>query len=122
MEPVIQRWSDAPVARASLVVVPVVSHRLLELASQAMFGMSPLRWMRLARLNGALVDLAGRHSQSVRVTALRWGLRHPGRFVIDCLQLFDESPAQTIRIARAQMAVDPGRRHGRKERPAALAP
>jgi len=72
------------------------TQRTLERATQNVYGMTPNRWIKLARLNAAHSDLLCGSSVSVTAVAERWGFHHKGRFAQEYRELFGHSPRQTL--------------------------
>ncbi|CAG2137465.1 transcriptional regulator EutR [compost metagenome] len=75
-----------------------VSRATLQRAFQRHYGMSPLAYLRIRRLNGARRALqAGRGtSATVSSVAMHWGFFHLSRFAQDYCQLFGELPSTTL--------------------------
>ncbi len=61
-------------------------------------GISPMRLLKTARLDGARSELLKADSDGVSVTdiALKWGCQHLGRFSVEYKQRFGESPSSTL--------------------------
>lgn len=77
-----------------------VSPRGLQRAFRHHRDISPLDYLRNARMAGARHDLQAadpRDGDTVGSIALRWGFRHPGRFSTAYRREFDESPSRTLR-------------------------
>lgn len=74
-----------------------VSPRILQYAFQEVLGLSPLRWLILARLNNARRGIENSTFGSVTETALGCSFNHLGRFSSSYRTLFNESPTQTFR-------------------------
>ena len=74
------------------------SRRALELAFRQVVGLSPARYFRQARLEGAFRDLAHASSEQTTVTrvAMRWGFVELGRFAGTYRSWFGELPSQTL--------------------------
>lgn len=76
------------------------SPRKLAYCFQDVLGMSPARYLRLMRLNGAHSDLVrntgegGAHT--VQDTASRWGFWHMGAFAAEYRRMFGRLPSQTL--------------------------
>jgi AraC family ethanolamine operon transcriptional activator len=97
---------------ADLCAVTDTSERTLEYAFREQLGVTPGRYLRLRRLNGARRDLLAADRGLARVTdvAMRWGFWHLGRFAADYRQLFAERPFETL--SRGSGASRPGRAEG----------
>jgi AraC family transcriptional regulator, ethanolamine operon transcriptional activator len=80
-----------------------VSERTLRNAFQALFGMSPNRYLKLLRMNAARRELhkADPGQAMVRDVALRFGFWDLSHFAVDYRELFGESPSQTLGTRRA---------------------
>ena len=77
------------------------SLRSMERAFRAGVGMTPGRWFRNIRLNGALRDLlAAAPGCTITDTAARWGFKHLSRFAQSYQYAFGEPPSVTLRRAR----------------------
>lgn len=74
------------------------SPRKLEYCFRDVLGMSPARYLRLMRLNGAHQDLVCRSDDQVTVqeAAMRWGFWHLGAFASDYKRMFGRLPSQTL--------------------------
>jgi AraC family ethanolamine operon transcriptional activator len=74
------------------------SPRKLEYCFRDVLGMSPARYLRLMRLNGAHHDLVYRADDEVTVqeVALRWGFWHLGAFASDYRRMFGRLPSHTL--------------------------
>jgi AraC-like DNA-binding protein len=76
-----------------------VSQKTLEVVFREHLGMTPGKYLTLARLNRAHYQLGkGRAGElSVTQVAADWGFTHIGRFSGAYRQLFDELPSQTLK-------------------------
>jgi AraC family ethanolamine operon transcriptional activator len=98
----IEQYLDAhllePVYLADLCSAAGVSERTLEQVFREAYGVSPLRYLKLRRLNLARQRLRDGAIESTRVTdvALDCGFWELGRFAADYKTLFGESPSQTL--------------------------
>ena len=72
-----------------------VSRRTLQTSFQDTWGMGPLAWLRMLRLNA--VRRALKTAPSVTAAATQLGFWHFGRFSHDYRSLFGELPSQTFR-------------------------
>lgn len=75
-----------------------VSRRTLQASFQDTWGMGPLAWLRMLRLNA--VRRALKTAPSVTAAATQLGFWHFGRFSHDYQALFGELPSQTFRRYR----------------------
>jgi AraC family ethanolamine operon transcriptional activator len=75
-----------------------LSERSLEYGFKEHLGISPIRYLRLVRLNYARHDLAVNTGAYTKVSdvALKWGFLEFGRFSGEYKQLFQESPSKTL--------------------------
>jgi AraC family ethanolamine operon transcriptional activator len=86
----------------TLCAVAGVSERTLEYAFREQLGTTPVRFLKLRRLNRVRRDLlAAAPGTSVTGTALRAGVYDLGRFAGEYQRLFGELPSQTLRRATA---------------------
>jgi len=73
------------------------SERYLHLAFLERFGMSPMAWLKVLRLNRVRRQLRDApQGASVTEIALRLGFSHLGRFAVDYLRFFGEKPSATL--------------------------
>ncbi len=92
---------DAPVTMTELCELAHVSRRTLQYSFESILGISPLRFLRITRLNQvrrALRDAEG--DVTVTTIATQWGFLHAGQFAHDYRQLFGECPSDTLRRQR----------------------
>lgn len=75
-----------------------VSERTLEYAFRAQLGITPARYLRVRRLNGARSELRSSSPGDARVAdvAMRHGFWELGRFAREYRELFGELPSQTL--------------------------
>lgn len=87
-----------PVYLADLCAATGVSERTLQLVFLESYGVSPLQYLKLWRLNLARQRLRDGAREQTRVTdvALDCGFWELGRFAADYKALFGESPSQTL--------------------------
>ncbi|EGV33393.1 transcriptional regulator, AraC family [Thiorhodococcus drewsii AZ1] len=92
---------QAPVTITELCELTHVSRRTLQYSFESIVGTSPLRYLRLSRLNGVRRALSQPEELdedvSVARIAARWGFWHAGQFAHDYKQLFGENPSETRR-------------------------
>ncbi len=88
-----------------LCKIAKLSERNLQYAFKEYLGVTPIRYLRLLRLNGVRRDLLVAHPKGIRVVdvALNWGFIELGRFAGEYRQLFQELPSATLN--------KPGRAH-----------
>ena len=73
-----------------------VSRRTLQYSFETILGISPLRYLRLSRLNGVRRELMSSQTESVADIAEKWGFWHLSQFTHDYKQLFNELPSVTL--------------------------
>ncbi|KGJ86923.1 helix-turn-helix domain-containing protein [Colwellia psychrerythraea] len=75
-----------------------LSERNLQYAFKEYLGITPIRYLRLVRLNGVKRDLVLAHPKKDRIVdiALNWGFIELGRFAGEYRQLFQELPSVTL--------------------------
>ncbi|PCD01176.1 helix-turn-helix domain-containing protein [Halopseudomonas pelagia] len=89
---------DAPVTMTELCELAHVSRRTLQYSFETILGISPLRFLRVTRLNQARRALAEAGSgRTVTEISAEFGFWHAGQFAKDYKQLFAESPSETLR-------------------------
>jgi AraC family ethanolamine operon transcriptional activator len=89
----------------TLCAVAGVSERTLEYAFREQLGMTPVRFLKIRRLNRVRRGLLGAEpGASVTAIALRAGIYDLGRFAGEYRQLFGELPSQTLRRGAASSA------------------
>jgi AraC family ethanolamine operon transcriptional activator len=78
--------------------VAKLSERNLQYAFKDYLGMTPIRYLRLIRLNGVKRDLLLAHPKNTSIVdiALNWGFVELGRFAGEYRQLFQELPSTTL--------------------------
>jgi AraC family ethanolamine operon transcriptional activator len=83
---------------AELCKIAYLSERSLEYGFKEYLGVTPIRYLRLVRLNGAKHELltAGPKTDKVIDVALNWGFLEMGRFAGEYRQLFHELPSETL--------------------------
>lgn len=81
------------------------SPRKLDYCFRDVLGVSPSKYLRAVRLNGARRELKGRTSRhgedTVHDIAARWGFWHMGAFSADYKRQFGECPSATVERRRA---------------------
>jgi AraC family ethanolamine operon transcriptional activator len=83
-----------------------VSRRTLQYSFQDQVGMTPVAYLRVARLNQARLDLSLPTRADITVTdvAMRWGFVHLGYFSRAYRDLFGETPSETLNRMPGQAA------------------
>jgi len=99
---------DRPLTLACVCQASYSSPRALEYGFREIFGVSPMAYMRCARLSGVRRELNCSAYTSGRVTqlAMKWGFWHLSQFSKDYYDLFGELPS--ITLGRASGRVDRG--------------
>ena len=87
-----------PVSRDRLAKESGVCIRTLNRAFSRFHGTGPMAFLKRRRMEAAFLTLAASDPSETSVTAVatRYGLSHLGRFSIDYLKVFGESPSQTL--------------------------
>lgn len=94
----IAQHGDTPVTMTELCALAHVSRRTLQYSFETIVGISPLRFLRITRLNQVRRALRAADSRvTVTTLATQWGFLHPGQFAHDYRQLFGECPSETLR-------------------------
>ncbi len=75
------------------------NQRSLYYAFQAAYGLSPMQYLKILRLNGIrrVLKRAEPKENTVTKIALDWGFWHLGQFSTDYKKMFGESPSTTLR-------------------------
>lgn len=92
---------DEPVSVERLCELVNVSRRSLQYAFEHTLGISPLEYLRVARLHGVRRELkvTPRSVASIQDIAARWGFWHLGHFTTHYRQFFGCRPSETPRPA-----------------------
>jgi AraC-like DNA-binding protein len=92
----------APLSVADLATWCGVGARALQHGFQRHVGLSPMAYLRDARLRGADAELraAAAADDTVASIARRWGFAHPGRFAAAYEAKYGQPPGRTLRGAR----------------------
>lgn len=90
---------DCPLAIPDLCAELHVSERTLRYGFQECFGMAPVTYLKIQRLNGVRRQLKASAGKETTVSnvALQWGFWHMGQFAKDYKNMFGESPSKTLR-------------------------
>jgi len=92
---------DQPITLADLVRESGVPGRTLLHHFRSTRGVSPMRYVRNARLERVRAELSAGAVEHVAEAAARWQLVHAGRFSIEYRRRFGESPSQTLHKQRS---------------------
>jgi AraC-like DNA-binding protein len=94
---------DEPITLADIVAASGIPGRTLLKHFRDHWGMSPMRYLRNARLVRVRQALMRAHpGGSVTDIAMTWGFNHLGRFAVEYRALFGESPSDTFRRSRTR--------------------
>ncbi|MEQ9622008.1 MAG: helix-turn-helix domain-containing protein [Coleofasciculus chthonoplastes F1-TOW-03] len=98
-EAVARAYRDQPLTLQQLGDELGTSSTALFYGFQEMFGMSPMAYIKIQRLNGVSRALkkADSKTETVMGVALKWGFWSAGHFSRDYKEMFGESPSQTLR-------------------------
>ncbi|RRV10533.1 helix-turn-helix domain-containing protein [Pseudomonas sp. v388] len=77
-----------------------VSLRILQYAFREVLGVTPLKWLRIARLNAVHRDLIRLRPSGITDSALAHSFTHLGRFSVEYRSIFCESPRETLHRVR----------------------
>lgn len=90
---------DRPWTVHDLCMALHVSERTLRYSFQEYFGMAPMTYLKIQRLNGVRRQLKASTTDQVTVTnvAVQWGFWHMGQFAKDYKKMFGECPSETLR-------------------------
>jgi AraC-like DNA-binding protein len=90
-----------PISIADLAVAAGVNIRTLQATCRRELGMTPLEYVREARLSECRREFLDSSSDAtVGEVARRWGFAHAGRFSTHYRQVFGEYPSETLARAR----------------------
>lgn len=110
---VLEARAHDPIYLAELCGAAGVSERTLRNAFQQLYGVSPIRYLHLYRMEqvrNALRAADPRRAHVVEI-AQQHGFSNPGRFALEFRRLFGESPSETLRRPAAlEPAAPPGER------------
>jgi AraC-like DNA-binding protein len=97
----IEAYLHQPITVADLVKATGVAGRTLFMHFKQFKGVSPMRYLRMARLRQARQDLLQADPEaSVTEIAMSTGFTHMGRFSVSYRRCFGESPSDTLRRSR----------------------
>jgi len=97
---------DRPLTLANVCQASYASPRALEYGFREIFGVSPIAYIRCARLSRVRRELCSSAHTSGRITqlAMKWGFWHLSQFSKDYYDLFGELPSITLGRARVAVA------------------
>lgn len=93
--------ADTAVGLADIVMAAGVAGRTLYKHFEQTYGVSPVRYARLVRLDHSRQVLLNDRTANVTTVALACGFSHMGRFACEYRRRFGETPSQTLRRTRA---------------------
>jgi AraC-like DNA-binding protein len=97
---------DSVVTLADIVAASGVPGRTLFRHFKDRHGVSPMRYLRLARFRKVREALQqGGLDQDVAEVATRWGFEHMGRFAVEYRQRFGERPSDTLKSRSPRPAI-----------------
>lgn len=88
---------DSAVTINDLCSLCHVSRRTLQYSFETILGISPLRYLRISRLNCARRELLASNNTCIADIAAKWGFWHLSQFTQDYKQLFNELPSVTLK-------------------------
>lgn len=90
---------DQPLTLTNLCQALGTSSRALSYGFQEIFGMSPMSYLKILRLQGVYRTLKTARSSKITVTetATQFGFYHLGYFAQDYKQMFGELPSETLK-------------------------
>jgi AraC family ethanolamine operon transcriptional activator len=88
---------DKPVTITDMCALAYVSRRTLQYCFEDVLGISPLRYLRISRLNAVRRALTTglKDDETISMVAQQWGFFHAGQFTHDYTYLFGENPSVT---------------------------
>jgi len=103
IETYLQSNLHRPLTITELCEMAHVSRRTLQYSFEDILGISPLRYLRIMRLNAVRRTLLKDfdYKETISEVAERWGFLHAGQFSHDYTQLFGENPSTTAERKRA---------------------
>jgi transcriptional regulator GlxA family with amidase domain len=99
---------DQPLTLETIVFAAGVSGRTLNEHFRAVTGLSPMAYLRRARLCAIREVLVQGAAPSVTEAAMRLGFLHLGRFAGAYREAFGESPSETLHRARRRFSAEVG--------------
>jgi AraC family ethanolamine operon transcriptional activator len=90
---------DQPLTLQDLCTAVGAKGRTLQSAFLAVYGTSPMGYLKIQRLHGARQRLQTAHPKTNTVVGIAsaWGFWHMGHFARDYKQMFGEAPSQTLK-------------------------
>lgn len=86
----------APLGAVDLCVALGASDRTLRLAFRERYGLGPMAYFKVLRLNAVRAALKDEPTARVSSVARRYGFHHLGNFAADYRRAFGESPSETL--------------------------
>lgn len=100
---------DVPIRLADIVRASGVAGRTLFKHFGDCRGLSPMRYLRNARLDKVRETLRRAPEASITEIAMRWGFTHMGRFSVEYRRRFGESPSETLSRLACSPSCSPNR-------------
>jgi len=90
---------DGNISISSLAKRYNISEKSLQNAFKSLYNFTPLKFMRLLKLNHVYHDLVKQNSKDITVSrvAQKWGFKHMGKFSKYYTELFGENPSTTLK-------------------------
>ncbi|THF63208.1 MAG: helix-turn-helix domain-containing protein [Methylophaga nitratireducenticrescens] len=90
--------SDKPITITDMCALAYVSRRTLQYCFEDVLGISPLRYLRISRLNAVrrVLTTGLKEDETISMVAQKWGFFHAGQFTHDYTSLFGENPSVTV--------------------------
>jgi AraC family ethanolamine operon transcriptional activator len=115
-EDYLQAHADLPISVSELCEITGINQRTLFLGFQERYGLGPMAYLKVLRLNHAHRELSQADpafgNVSVTRLAMKWGFFHLGRFSVEYRDLFGESPGETLKRPPRQMGGKGATVHG----------
>lgn len=95
----LEQHPDEQASITDLCALTHVSRRTLQYSFESVLGISPLRYLRVSRLNNVRRALLEglEEGETIAALAASRGFWHPGQFAHDYKELFGENPSETLR-------------------------
>ena len=90
---------DGTISIASFAEKHHISERSLQNAFRSLFDLTPVKFIRLLKLNHVHHELTKQHAKDITVSrvAQKWGFKHMGKFSQYYTELFGENPSVTLK-------------------------
>lgn len=121
-EEYLRTHAGTPVSVSELCGITGINQRTLFLGFQERYGLTPMAYYKLLRLNGVRRELLNAApvdpNASVTRLAMQWGFSHLGRFSVEYRAMFGESPIETLKRPSGRANGSESRRVAFRARPA----